>query len=122
MSPAQDGSLVESHPYVTGSGKDREHFLTDYRYSTKQQHPLTVCLQPASLHCLCPGAEEYSLEKPDEEEKQRRAEVSNKQNATSYEYMMQPSPERIGESYEGPQEVMLKEGIQDLCTPKEELT
>lgn len=97
MSPAQDGSLVESHPYVTGSSKDREHFLTDYRYSTKQQHPLTVCLQPASLRCLYPGAEENSLEEPDEEENKDAPRSQNNQNATSYEYVMQPSPERRGE-------------------------
>lgn len=46
----QDGSLVESQPYVTGSGKDREHSPADYSNSIKQQHPLTAVW--LSLHCL----------------------------------------------------------------------
>lgn len=71
VSPAQDGSLVAFHPYVTGSGKDREYSLADYSNSTKQQHPLTVCLQPARLHCLYPGAENNSLDAPEEEEIKR---------------------------------------------------
>ncbi|TNN31041.1 hypothetical protein EYF80_058807 [Liparis tanakae] len=40
-SPAPDGSLVESHPYVTGSGRDGEHSLTDYSNGRRQQPPLT---------------------------------------------------------------------------------
>lgn len=98
MSPAQDGSLVESHPYVTGSGKDREHSLLDSINSTKQQHPLTVCLQPASLLCLYPGAKINSLEEADKEENNEGAKVSTNQNVTLYEYDMQ-SPECRGENH-----------------------
>ena len=43
VSPAQDGSLVESHPYVTDSAKHSERSLTGYSNSTKAT---------ASSHCL----------------------------------------------------------------------
>lgn len=80
FSPAQDGSLVKSHPYVTGSSEDREHSLTDNSTSTKQQHPLTVCQQSAFLFRIYPGAEEncrnLTEEKPQRFEGLRHSECN----------------------------------------------
>lgn len=42
MYPARDGSLVESHPCVTGSGKYREFSLVDRCAGTEERHRLTV--------------------------------------------------------------------------------
>lgn len=80
LSPDQDGSLVESHPHVTGRGEGREHSLAGYSNTTKQLNPLIV-----SLLCLYPGAEKNSLQKPDREENTGALRSTNNRNVTLYE-------------------------------------
>lgn len=52
VSPAQDGSLVESHPYVTGSRKDREHSLANYCNGTKESI-ISLCVGSLPLCAVC---------------------------------------------------------------------